>query len=250
MQIYSVENGEENAIAIDALANPALTTLYDGTWIALDAEQMAKGNGQQLVLHNLPAGKGTTYSFKVFANYNVTPDNEEDLLREADARRVDIGDYQSAALAITRLGYGYYALESSAQDTTASVTAQMTNSTGTALRSLFSRFEIKLIEGNTSGTKGGSAKYTAQLRKKDFYEADGRTPKTFPDDNTYVLASESGKYTISVRGTAGEEIWKTLCQDNPVLDIQYQNLNSTLYYQTQVNTLCRAGVYRKRHQRA
>ena len=241
MQVYSVENGEENAIAIDALANPALTTLYDGTWIALDAEQMAKGNGQQLVLHNLPAGKGTTYSFKVFANYNVTPDNEEDLLREADARRVDIGDYQSAALAITRLGYGYYALESSAQDTTASVTAQMTNSTGTALRSLFSRFEIKLIEGNTSGTKGGSAKYTAQLRKKDFYEADGRTPKTFPDDNTYVLASESGKYTISVRGTAGEEIWKTLCQDNPVLDIQYQNLNSTLYYQTQVNTFVEQG---------
>ena len=75
MQVYSVENGEENAIAIDALANPALTTLYDGTWIALDAEQMAKGNGQQLVLHNLPAGKGTTYSFKVFANYNVTPDS-------------------------------------------------------------------------------------------------------------------------------------------------------------------------------
>ena len=47
MQIYSVENGEENAIAIDALANPALTTLYDGTWIALDAEQMAKGKERQ-----------------------------------------------------------------------------------------------------------------------------------------------------------------------------------------------------------
>ena len=176
MQVYTIENGAEHPVAIDALANPDLKTLYDGTWIALDADQMAKGNGQKLVLHNLPAGKGTTYSFKVFANYNVTPDNKEDLTREADAGQAEIGDYQSAALAITRLGYGYYSVQSTAQDTTATVTAQMTNSTGEALRNLFSRFEIKLIEGNTSGTRGGSEKYTVQLRKKDFYEADGRTP--------------------------------------------------------------------------
>ena len=241
MQVYTIENGAEHPVAIDALANPDLKTLYDGTWIALDADQMAKGNGQKLVLHNLPAGKGTTYSFKVFANYNVTPDNKEDLTREADAGQAEIGDYQSAALAITRLGYGYYSVQSTAQDTTATVTAQMTNSTGEALRNLFSRFEIKLIEGNTSGTRGGSEKYTVQLRKKDFYEADGRTPKTFPDDNIYTLASESGKYTVTVRGTAGAEIWKTLCQDNPVLTIQYQNLSSTLYYQTQVNTFVEQG---------
>ena len=119
----------------------------------------------------------------------------------------------------------------------------MTNSTGEALRRLFSRFEIKLIEGNTSGTRGGSEKYTAQLRKKDFYEADGSTPKTFPEDGNYVLASETGKYTITVKGTKGEEIWKTLCRENPVLDIKYQNLNSTLYYQTQINTFgCSAAV--------
>lgn len=241
LQVYATENGVEQAIAIDALANPDLNTLYDGTWIALDAEQMVKGNGQKLELHNLPAGKGTTYSFRVFANYNVTPDNNENLLREADVKRAEIGSYQSAALAITRLGYGYFSLDSTAQDTTAAVTIQMTNSTGEALRNLFSRFEIKLIEGNTSGTRGGSEKYTAQLRKKDFYEADGVTPKTFPDDDTYVLASETGKYTISVRGTAGEEIWKTLCQDNPVLNVQYQNLNSTLYYQTQINAFVEQG---------
>ena len=46
-------------------------------------------------------------------------------------------------------------------------------------------------------------------------------------DGNYVLASETGKYTITVKGTKGEEIWKTLCQNNPVLDIQYKNLNST-----------------------
>lgn len=241
LQIYTIDNGTEHPVAIDALSNPALTTLYDNTWIALDPEQMAKGNGQKLEISNLPAGKGIAYDFRVFANYNVTPDNKEDLQREEDAMRTEIGSYQSAAIAITRLGYGYYALSSTAQDTTAAVTAQMTNSTGTALRSLFSRFEIKLIEGNTSGAKGGSEKYTVQLRKKDFYEADGITPKKFPDDSTYVLASEIGKYTVSVKGTAGEEIWKTLCQNNPVLDIQYKNLNSTLYYQTQISTFVEQG---------
>lgn len=61
----------------------------------------------------------------------MTPRNKEDLQREEDAMRTEIGSYQSAAIAITRLGYGYYALSSTAQDTTAAVTAQMTNSTGT-----------------------------------------------------------------------------------------------------------------------
>lgn len=241
LQVYTIENGEEKAVAIDKLANPDLTTLYDGTWIAIDPEQAAKGNGQQITLHNLPAGKGTIYSFKVYANYNATPDNSLNLQRETDVMRASVGEYQSAALAITRLGYAYFNVKSTAADTTAEVTAQMTNSTGEALRSLFSRFEIKLIEGNTSGTRGGSEKYTAQLQEKDFYEADGMTPKTFPEDGDYVLASETGKYTITVKGTKGEEIWKTLCRDNPVLDIQYQNLNSTLYYQTQVNSFVEQG---------
>lgn len=242
LQVYTIENGEEKAVAIDKLANQDLTTpLYDGTWIAIDPEQAEKGNGQQITLHNLPAGKGTIYSFKVYANYNATPDNTQNLLREADVMRASVGEYQSAALAITRLGYAYFTVESTSADTTAEVTAQMTNSTGEALRNLFSRFEIKLIEGNTSGTRGGSEKYTAQLRKKDFYEADGSTPKTFPEDGNYVLASETGKYTITVKGTKGEEIWKTLCRENPVLDIKYQNLNSTLYYQTQINTFVEQG---------
>ena len=242
LQVYTIENGEEKAVAIDKLANQDLTTpLYDGTWIAIDPEQAAKGNGQQITLHNLPAGKGTIYSFKVYGNYNVTPDNSLNLLRESDIMRTSVGEYQSAALAITRLGYAYFNVKSTAADTTAEVTAQMTNSTGEALRSLFSRFEIKLIEGNTSGTRGGSEKYTAQLRKKDFYEADGSTLKTFPEDGDYVLASETGKYTITVKGTKGEKIWETLCRNNPVLDVQYQNLNSTLYYQTQVNSFVEQG---------
>ena len=41
--------------------------------------------------------------------------------------RASVGEYQSAALAITRLGYAYFTVESTSADTTAEVTAQMTD---------------------------------------------------------------------------------------------------------------------------
>lgn len=239
LQAYAVTGGEETLLAIDSLANPQLTTLYEGSWIVLDPEQMVSGSGQEVIIHNLPADKSITYSFKVFANYNLTPENDLELEEEQDIYGAQIGSYQSASLAITRLGYGYYNLTASATDTTAEVTANMTNSTGEGLRGLFSRFELQLLEGNTSGIRGAREKYTVQLRRSDFYE--GTEPIRFPSSGNYVLASETGKYTVTIQGTAGEEIWKTLCYDNPALQISYVNLNSTLYYQVKINTYVEQG---------
>lgn len=239
LQIYTLIGGEEAPLAVDALANPQLTTLYEGSWIVLDEEQMTSGSGQELVIHNLPADKGTTYSFKVFGNYNLTPDHDVEIAPEEDIYRSQIGIYQSASLAITRLGYGYFNMQSTAQDTTASVTAAMTNSTGEGLRGLFSRFELQLLEGDTASVRGAKEKYTAQLRKSDFYNGD--TPLTFPETGAYTLCMENGKYKVTVQGQQGEEIWKTLCYDNPTLHISYENLNSTLYYQVKINTYVEQG---------
>lgn len=239
LQIYTVIGGEEKPLAIDALANPQLTTLYEGSWIVLDEEQMTSGSGQEVVVHNLPADKGTTYSFKVFGNYNLTPDHDVEITAEEDIYRSQIGAYQSASLAITRLGYGYFNMQSTAQDTTASVTAAMTNSTGEGLRGLFSRFEIQLLEGDAASVRGAKEKYTAQLRKSDFYNGD--TPLTFPETGAYTLCMENGKYKVTVQGQQGEEIWKMLCYDNPTLHISYENLNSTLYYQVKINTYVEQG---------
>lgn len=235
LQVSTVQNGIEQPVAIDQVANGDLKTLYDGTWIVLDPEQMTQSSGQKLVLKNLPAGKGTTYHFTVFGNYNLTPDNTQNLTRESDHMREQVGSYQSAALAITRLGYGYYSLDASAQDTTATVTARMTDSTGTALRALFSRFEIRLVEGDASSIRNAKEKYAVQLEKSKL------SGKIFPDSGEYVLAEESNKYKVVVKGTAGEDVWSTLCNKNPQITINYENLSSTLYYQTQVNSYVEQG---------
>lgn len=65
--------------------------------------------------------------------------------------------------------------------------------------------------------------------------------KTFPESGEYVLAEESNKYKVVVKGTAGEDVWSTLCKENPQITINYENLSSTLYYQTQVNSYVEQG---------
>lgn len=238
LRVFALKAGEETPMAIDMVANGHLDTLYDGTFIVLDPEAMQESGGQELVINNLPADRSTSYSFRIYGNYNLTPENDLGLTPEEDVWNASVGTYQSASMAITRLGYAFASLEAEAADTTAVVRGGLTNSTGEALRDLFTRFEIQLLEGNASSVRGGVGKYTAQLRKEDFYE--NGSARTFPDSGTYTLCRESGKYTVTVQGTAGEEIWKTLCY-GAQLTISYENLNSTLYYQTKLSAFVEQG---------
>lgn len=238
LRVFALKAGEETPMAIDMVANGHLDTLYDGTFIVLDPEAMQESGGQELVINNLPADRSTSYSFRIYGNYNLTPENDLGLTPEEDVWNASVGTYQSASMAITRLGYAFASLEAEAADTTAVVRGGLTNSTGEALRDLFTRFEIQLLEGNASSVRGGVEKYTAQLRKEDFYE--NGSARTFPDSGTYTLCRESGKYTVTVQGTAGEEIWKTLCY-GAQLTISYENLNSTLYYQTKLSAFVEQG---------